>query len=166
MTSSNGKLSTLPGLYEGNPPVTSGIPSQNQLWCFLWSEQAIIWTKVGILLIGVEPMLEYCQLYPGDQISMKFSSKYNNLHSGKCVWKWRVENGVCLSRRRYIWMAAWQSLKRHCITRYYENQWWVVLCRLKSGWLNQRPCVKCSLNVKLCVSQIFSHHKFILCIMI
>ena len=44
--------------------------------------QAIIWT-----------MLEYCQLDPWEQTSVKFQSKFQHFHSRKCVWMCRLRNG-------------------------------------------------------------------------
>ena len=147
MTSSNGKFSTLLGFYEGNPPVTSGIPSQSQLWCFLWSEQAIIWTKAGILLIGVEPMLEYCQLYPGEHISMKFSPKYNNLTCGR--WRLFVSASIYSNgRMAKLKEALYNPLLRESVVG--------CLMQIKVGWLNQRPCEMFPQREALCITNIFA----------
>ena len=40
-----------------------------------------------------EPMLEYCQLGPYKQNSVKFLSKFRHFHSRKCIWKCRLRNG-------------------------------------------------------------------------
>ena len=39
-----------------------------------------------------EPMLYYCQLDPGEQISVKLYSKFEHFHSRKCVWKCHLKN--------------------------------------------------------------------------
>ena len=46
-----------------------------------------------------KPVLEYCQLDPCEQTSMKFESKYRNFHSWKCIWKFRLRNGGHLSTK-------------------------------------------------------------------
>ena len=43
-------------------------------------------------------MLPNCQLDPGKQISVKLQSKYDNVHSGKCIWTW-LQND-----RNFIWV--------------------------------------------------------------
>ena len=40
-----------------------------------------------------EPTLIYCQLYPWEQNSVKFESKYKTFHSRKCIWTCRLRNG-------------------------------------------------------------------------
>ena len=39
-----------------------------------------------------EPMLEYCQLDPWEQTSMKYQSKFIHFHSRKCIWNvvWKM----------------------------------------------------------------------------
>ena len=37
-----------------------------------------------------EPMLEYCQLDPWEQISVKFYQKLKHFHSRTCIWKYRL----------------------------------------------------------------------------
>ena len=49
--------------------------------------QAINWTNP-----------EYCQLDPYEQTSVKIWSKFIYLHSRKCIWKYRLENGGHFSR--------------------------------------------------------------------
>ena len=41
-----------------------------------------------------KPMLEYCQLDPKEQTSMKFQSEFKHFHSRKCTSKCRLQNGV------------------------------------------------------------------------
>ena len=41
-----------------------------------------------------EPMLDYCQLDPSEQTSMKFQSKFKHFHSRKCTSNCRLRNGV------------------------------------------------------------------------
>ena len=48
--------------------------------------QAIIWTNAGILLIG--PF----------GTSVKFQPEFKHFHWSKCIWKFRLQNGVYLSR--------------------------------------------------------------------
>ena len=40
-----------------------------------------------------KPMLGYCRLDPGKQNSLKNQSKHKTFHSGKCIWKYRLQNG-------------------------------------------------------------------------
>ena len=40
-----------------------------------------------------EPMLEYCQLDPLEQTSMKFQSEFKHFHSRTCTLKSRLRNG-------------------------------------------------------------------------
>ena len=48
-------------------------------------------------LFGAKPLSEtmkgYCQ-HPREQISMELYLKLKSPHSGKCIWKWHVRNGV------------------------------------------------------------------------
>ena len=39
-----------------------------------------------------EPMLYYCQLDPQGQTFRKSYSEFKHFHSGKCIWKCRLEN--------------------------------------------------------------------------
>ena len=43
--------------------------------------------------LSSKPMLGYCQLDPSEQTSVKFQSKYQTLHSQKCIWIYRLRNG-------------------------------------------------------------------------
>ena len=53
--------------------------------------QAIIWTIAGILLIG--PL--------GTNFS-EILSEFKHFLSRKCIWKWRLQNGVHLSRPQWV----------------------------------------------------------------
>ena len=46
-----------------------------------------------------QPMLEYCQLDPWEQTSMKFQSQFIHFYSRKCIWKCRNFN-----RNSYIFI--------------------------------------------------------------
>ena len=46
----------------------------------------------------LEPMLPYCLLDHKEHNSVKFSSKFIYLHSWKCLWMCRLENGGHFSR--------------------------------------------------------------------
>ena len=41
-----------------------------------------------------QPMMVYFQLDPWGYISVKYQSKYNNFHTTKCIWNYRLWNGV------------------------------------------------------------------------
>ena len=49
-----------------------------------------------------KPMLDYCQLDPLKQASVKFWSKYKTFHSRKCMWIYRLRNGVHFVQGRWV----------------------------------------------------------------
>ena len=57
--------------------------------------QAIIWT-----------MLEYYQLDPWEQTSVKFQSKFQHFHSRKCVWMCRLRTGGHFVSASMCWARA------------------------------------------------------------
>ena len=67
--------------------------------------------KMGCRLFGAKPLskpeLGYCQLDPEEQTSVKLWSKYKTFHSRKCIWKYRLRNGVHFSRERWVNAMLW-----------------------------------------------------------
>ena len=58
-----------------------------------------------------EPVLDYYQLDPLQQSSVKFYSKCKIFHSWKCIWKHRLRNGGHFVQGEMIW---------------YTNAWWRI----------------------------------------
>ena len=102
-----------------------------------------------------EPMLEYCQLGPCEQTSVKFELKYKFFHPRKWIWKCRLRHdctiptqsgpitcrlpgqsgpGVCLNQRRtnhvYIWRVA-----NCCEHVRHPRIWWFLSVILIKLWV-------------------------------
>ena len=61
-----------------------------------WTGSALV-KIMACRLVGAKPlyelMLEYCQLDPCEQTSVKFESRYKTFHPWKRIWKCRLRNG-------------------------------------------------------------------------
>ena len=70
-----------------------------------WIGSALL-QKMACRLFGAKPlskpMLDYCQLGPKEQTSVKFYSKYQTFHSRKCIWKYRLRNGGRFVQRGWV----------------------------------------------------------------
>ena len=91
---------------------------------------------MGYRLDGAKPfseaMLNYCQLDPGEHISMKFYLKLKYFHSGKCVWTCRLRNGGHCVQGEMSYSALWTS-------RWLEyNPANIVVCSVSRIWQFQR----------------------------
>ena len=80
-------------------------------------------------------MLEYCQLDPYEQTSVKFQSKYKTIHSTTCNWKFRLRNGghfvqgpVSQCRRK---------LDSVCETRNLRQLWSTRVGGVTSHWAHR-----------------------------
>ena len=61
-----------------------------------WIRSALVQITVCRLLGAKplsKPMQDYCQLDPWEQTSVKFLSKYQTVHSLKCICKYHLRNG-------------------------------------------------------------------------
>ena len=63
--------------------------------------QIMAWRLFGAKPLS-KPMLGYCQLYPWEQTTVKFSSKYNHFHSRKYILKYRLRNGGHFAQGRWV----------------------------------------------------------------
>ena len=85
-----------------------------------------------------EPTLAYCSLDPQEQISVKFKSKYNDIHSRKSIWK------CCLQNVNHFVLAPM------CLTDVDPTHWHTQVTRPTR--VNYDECVirqPCNFNCRL-----------------
>ena len=71
-----------------------------------------------------EPMLEYCWLDPGEQISMKYQSTFIYFHSRKCIGKCRLENGSHFVSALMCQMSCCNMARMRDILTSHNTGWW------------------------------------------
>ena len=82
-----------------------------------------------------EPMVEYCQLGPKEQTSVKSEAKFTHFHSRKCIWKHRLRNGG------HFVSASMCSNNSACSELKYINLQWVYIgcyCIRQSQWFSHQ----------------------------
>ena len=81
-----------------------------------------------------EPKLEYCQLDPSEQYSVKYQSKFIHFHSRKCIWNVVWKLATILPRPQWVKAFKTQSL--------YLNAWWRCFDQSIAphiGWASLNP---------------------------